>query len=322
MDRYEIKGRTGSGLAIFGAYSVLMWFVIIIFLFLTLNEPFDILLILADLFFLGFSILLSYQVVQNLRIKTVTLDENGICYKIGKKTKWSFKWIEIQTLMSDSFSGKAPRIGFTLKVRDKWHSVNNRDDLGNKDQLKKAFRFGVERALPLGVKIVDSNGWAQDIFTEDTLELSIQYYQKYKGQWNVSSKPAELSKQILLYFGGGLLLISFVLFIIGYFFDDLNFLAWTILILGILFSCALYYNLLVTITEIWFDDEGVKMKFFTSKVIQLSWSEVVNVITINKTGLIGVAGKNRSGWNGGGFPEDVCEAVKYIYALEKKKDKK
>jgi hypothetical protein len=322
MDKYEISGRSQSGLVRNSVYAVAFWFVTITFIFMSFYGEMDITFALIDLFFLVLSILVTYQVFQNLKIKTVTLDEDGIYYEIGEKTKWSFKWIEIQTLMSDSFSGKAPRIGFTLKVNDKWHSVNNRDDLGNKEQLKEAFRFGVKRSLPLGVKIVDANGWAQDIFTEDTLEKGKEYFQKFKGKWNNSKKPAQISKELMKYFGGGLFLISLILFAIGLLIDEINFLAWIFFVIGILFSIIFYYNLRVTLTEIWFDDEGIKMRFFSKPEMRLGWKNVLNVTAINETGYITIVSDNIGGGSGGGFPEEVCEAIKYIYALKLKRDKK
>ena len=244
--------------------------------------------------------------------KKLVINEMGVFLYRGKRLWKKEYWSDIKRIVSSAFPGKYPRVGFAIYGNGVLE-VNNRDVLGPKEVLKKAFREIAEIASDKNIVIDDGLGWAPGI-VGGLEEVDVQDYAQ---RWY---KTKKINTKIWVYlsiflFIGGLLAVSLALI--------LPELAGTSLILGVLFilfgiliAVSAVYEIMYYPDEIYFDDAGIKTKSPSGKVREIPWYIVRNVACVERTGLVTICDILRNCITAKVDPK-VCKALKIMFRRHK-----
>ncbi len=307
----EYTGRATGGIGmdiIWGVIAFIGTFVT----FLAINKS-DLLQLLFLLFFCFVSgILIIHLFFFALVRKKLVVNDKGVFLYRGKKIAKKEYWKDIKRIASMSFgipqySGN----GFIIQGKRKI-VVNDRDTIDPMEILQTAFKEIAVYAIGKGIKVEDCLGWARDIakWNEKPEEYMGKWY-RVKGR----NKKWVYTMGIFTVIGISLSFLGFGVFQIPYG----NLILYAGIIIGIfsliMFLIAIYAIQVVPIA-IYFDDNGIKMRFISEEESRIPISHIRNVRCFECSGYITIC-TNKQKCYSGNVDKDLCKALEIFFKKHK-----
>lgn len=251
-------------------------------------------------------------------MKTLEVDDLGVRLFIGSKKEWDIPWSAIDSVGSSSVPGRYPRVGFSIVSAGKGHSVNDRDQMGNRNELEQAFEIIVRKATTYNIDINDTLGWATDVLPTDYIEYKQRLFAHGKEKWHDTGQRGAFDN-VFLYF-----ILSFLVVGVGILIllpgSEFQIWGYMLLVQPMIFLPIILLIYLSSIASIWFDDTGIVLRFPRGNDKVIRWGDIKNIGANPRTGYIGISTFSGKGWAGFKFQEDVCEAIQvHFSAFEKRR---